>query len=656
MVTSQSVMCKSWFAIFRGGCHSEGTCDQITTVSTVPTDWLPFYNHVCRAYMCGGGGGGGGGHVCKQLVFYTQSSGTVISGRVCKQRQNVFYFSDVIKFTSVHCMLCQPACDTGALGSLTEAKRCRLAAAYCWCTCVALMWILKISILAVYFWTLDDEVAILNDRMPAFPPERPSQQEGGLASGEGDAAATDRHDAGAGADGHLHPHRHPPRGAHLWPGQPPVRQRRPLRAGPPPLGLRRLQPRGPGLPDGDGHAVVGGPGDAPPPTPLGQQPAEPQRRGRGREAEHPHASDEHSQWAEAGRGQHAEAAHEAVQRCGQLLLLLLLLRRCLSPQTAAAAAAASAHGLPELFGGTARRRQPRLRHPHPPAGAGHDHAQPELTQHPLQPGPGHEAGRALGQGAGGSSAAGPRWRRRRRLGPWGDRLGFCRSQACRWGQPWQSHLLLGGETGEQGGRVVGSARVSGWWQAWQSGCETGEQGVGLWGVPESLDDDRLDSQAVRQVSKGLGLLGVPESQDDDRLDSQAVRLGRSPQPCRGQGCGECPSLWMMTDLTVGLWDRWARGQGCGECLNLWMMTGLTVRLRDRWARGQGCGECPSLWARQVSMGVGLWGAPNPPDDGSPGCHPFPNCRAIGWVVWSAQVSGWCQPRQSPAPRVRDRWV
>ena len=41
------------------------------------------------------------------------------------------------------------------------------------------------------FLTLDDEVAVLNDRMPVFPPERPSQQEGGLASGEGDTAATD---------------------------------------------------------------------------------------------------------------------------------------------------------------------------------------------------------------------------------------------------------------------------------------------------------------------------------------------------------------------------------------------------------------------------------------------------------------------------------
>ena len=115
-------MCKSSFAIFRGGCHSEGSYDQITTVSTVPTDWLPFYNHVCRAYMWGWGGVGGM-CVCvcvnkvSKLVFYTQSTGTVISGRVCKQRQNAFYFFDLIKFTSVLCILCQPVCNTGAFGS-----------------------------------------------------------------------------------------------------------------------------------------------------------------------------------------------------------------------------------------------------------------------------------------------------------------------------------------------------------------------------------------------------------------------------------------------------------------------------------------------------------------------------------------------------------
>ena len=46
-----------------------------------------------------------------KLVFYTQSTGTVISGRVCKQRLKAFYFFDVIKFTSVHCILCQPVCN-----------------------------------------------------------------------------------------------------------------------------------------------------------------------------------------------------------------------------------------------------------------------------------------------------------------------------------------------------------------------------------------------------------------------------------------------------------------------------------------------------------------------------------------------------------------
>ena len=68
------------------------------------------------------------------------------------------------------------------------------------------------------------------------------------------------------------------------------------------------------------------------------------------------------------------------------------------------------------------------------------------------------------------------------------------------------------------------------------------QGAGLWGVPESLDDDRLDSRAARQVSQGAGLWGVPESLDDGSPDThlllgcetgeQVGRVVGSAQPTR----------------------------------------------------------------------------------------------------------------------------